>query len=122
MWRKFMLITSYGGVGALCRKPVGDIRAHPNTRSLVQDAMLEVAAVGTAAGAHLTDSDVQTAMAQYDAFTPDSTASTQRDLVAGRPSELEEQNGTVVRIASNHTIPAPIHTTIYRALSILDKA
>ncbi|WP_171046598.1 2-dehydropantoate 2-reductase [Pseudarthrobacter sp. NamE5] len=122
MWRKFMLITSYGGVGALCRKPVGEVRSHPHTRRLVQDAMAEVAAVGRAAGANLTEADIQITMSQYDAFTPDSTASMQRDLAAGRPSELDEQNGTVVRIAQHHGIPAPIHTTIYRTLSILEKS
>ncbi|UWX98437.1 2-dehydropantoate 2-reductase [Arthrobacter zhaoxinii] len=120
LWRKFMLITSYGGVGALCRRSVGETRTHPQTRALVEDAMREVAAVATAAGANLTEDDVQATMAQYDAFAPDSTASMQRDLIAGRPSELEEQNGTVIRIAARHNLPAPIHTTIYRALSILD--
>jgi 2-dehydropantoate 2-reductase len=120
LWRKFMLITSYGGVGALCRKNVGETRSHPPTRALVEDAMREVAAVGAAAGANLTHDDVDITMGQYDAFTPDSTASMQRDLIAGRPSELEEQNGAVVRIAAEHGVPVPINSTIYRALSILD--
>ncbi|WP_461170446.1 ketopantoate reductase family protein [Arthrobacter sp. Z1-15] len=122
LWRKFMLITSYGGVGALCRKSVGETRSHPPTRALVRDAMREVAAVAAAAGAALTDDDVRSTMDQYDAFAPESTASMQRDLIAGRPSELEEQNGALVRIAAQYNVPVPIHTTIYRALSILDPA
>lgn len=120
LWRKFMLITSYGGVGALCRKTVGETRSHPHTRALVEDAMHEVKIVGAAEGANLTNADVTTTMSQYDAFTPESTASMQRDLIAGRPSELEEQNGALIRIAAKHNLPTPIHTTIYRALSILD--
>lgn len=119
-WRKLMLIASYGGVGALCRRTVGETRTNPYTRSLVEDAMREAAAIGAAAGARLTEADVQATMEQYDAFAPESTASMQRDLLAGRPSELEEQNGALVRIAARHGVPAPIHTTIYRALSILD--
>ncbi|MCQ1995762.1 ketopantoate reductase family protein [Arthrobacter sp. zg-Y1171] len=121
LWRKFMLIASYGGVGALCRKNVGETRTHPGTRALVEDAMREVATIAAAVGVNLTEDDVKTTMAQYDAFTPDSTASMQRDLIAGRPSELEEQNGALARIAAKHNTPAPIHTTIYRALSILDR-
>lgn len=120
LWRKFMLITSYGGIGALCRKTVGETRTHPQTRALVEDAMREVATVSAAAGANLTEADVRTTMGQYDAFAPGSTASMQRDLIAGRPSELEEQNGALVRAAAHHHVPAPIHSTIYRALSILD--
>lgn len=120
LWRKFMLITAYGGIGALCRRNVGETRSHPHTRALVEDAMREVADVGTAAGANLTSDDVDITMGHYDAFTPDSTASMQRDLIAGRPSELEEQNGAVVRIAAVHGVAVPINSTIYRALSILD--
>ena len=120
LWRKFMLITAYGGIGALCRRNVGETRSHPHTRALVEDAMREVADVGTAAGANLTSDDVDITMGHYDAFAPDSTASMQRDLIAGRPSELEEQNGAVVRIAAVHGVAVPINSTIYRALSILD--
>ncbi|MFC8302922.1 ketopantoate reductase family protein [Specibacter sp. NPDC057265] len=122
MWRKFMLITSYGGVGALCREPVGRTRTNPKTRALVQDAMREVANLAGHAGANLGELDVARMMAQFDAFGPDSTASMQRDLAAGRSSELEDQNGTVVRLALHHGVPVPIHHTIYRAMTLLDGA
>lgn len=121
-WRKFMLITSYGGVGALCREPVGRTRNNMQTRSLVQDAMWEVADLARSAGAHLRAADVTRMMAQFDAFNPESTASMQRDLAAGRLSELEEQNGAVVRLAQNYQVSVPIHTTIYRAMTLLDGA
>ena len=120
MWRKFMLITSYGGVGALCREPVGRTRTNTLTRSLVQNAMWEVANLAGKAGANLGEQDVDLMMAQFDAFAPDSTASMQRDLAAGRSSELEEQNGTVVRMAQRYGVPVPIHDTIYRAMTLLD--
>lgn len=121
-WRKFMLITSYGGVGALSRQPVGRTRANALTRSLVADAMREVAALAVRAGARLDEQDVDRMMAQFDAFSPDSTASMQRDLAAGRRSEMEEQNGMVVRLAAKHGVPVPIHDTIYRGLTLLDGA
>lgn len=122
IWRKFMLISSYGGVGALCREPVGRTRNNSQTRSLVQDAMREVADLARSSGAHLGASDVTRMMAQFDAFSPESTASMQRDLAAGRLSELEEQNGAVVRLAQKHQVAVPIHTTIYRAMTLLDGA
>lgn len=122
MWRKFMLITSYGGVGALSREPVGRTRSNELSRSLVQDAMREVARLSSVAGAKLDGSDVAKMMAQFDAFEPGSTASMQRDLAAGRPSEIEEQSGAVVRIAAAHGVEVPIHSTIYRALKLRDGA
>ncbi|MBD7993849.1 2-dehydropantoate 2-reductase [Arthrobacter sp. Sa2CUA1] len=120
MWRKFMLITSYGGVGALSREPVGRTRANPLSRSLVRDAMSEVAHLATAAGTPLDETDVEAMMRQYDTFDPSSTSSMQRDLAAGRPSELDEQTGAVVRIAAQYGVPVPIHDTIYRALKLRD--
>lgn len=122
MWRKFMLITSYGGVGALSREPVGRTRSNELSRSLVRDAMREVAHLATAAGAALGEDDVERMMQQFDTFAPDSTASMQRDLAAGRPSEIEEQSGAVVRIAAQHGVAVPIHDTIYRALQLRDGA
>lgn len=120
MWRKFMLIASYGGVGALTRQPVGHTRRFPLTRQLVQDAMMEVKALAYASGILLTDEDVNWAMAQFDGFTPDSTASMQRDLAAGRKSELEDQNGTICRLAAEAGIAVPVHRTIYRSMALLE--
>ncbi|GAB3620623.1 2-dehydropantoate 2-reductase [Glutamicibacter endophyticus] len=122
MWRKFMLITSYGGVGALSGEPVGRTRTNELSRSLVSDAMREVANLAGAYGARLGEADVASAMAQFDRFEPDSTASMQRDLAAGRHSEIEEQSGAVVRLAGPHGIAVPIHDTIYRALKLRDGA
>lgn len=120
MWRKFMLITSYGGVGALSREPVGRTRTNQLSRSLVRDAMREVANLATAAGTPLDESDVVAMMHLYDAFDPGSTSSMQRDLAAGRPSEIDEQTGAVVRIAGQYGVRVPIHDTIYRALKLRD--
>ena len=122
IWRKFMLITSYGGVGALSGEPVGRTRSNELSRSLVKDAMQEVAHLATALNIPLGESDVDAMMAQFDAFEPDSTASMQRDLAAGRLSEIEEQSGAVVRIAAQQGVPVPIHDTIYRALKLRDGA
>jgi 2-dehydropantoate 2-reductase len=40
----------------------------------------------------------------------------QRDIMEGRPSELEAQVGTVVRMGQKYNIPTPIHTMIYHSL------
>ena len=40
----------------------------------------------------------------------------QRDILAGRPSELDLQTGTVVRYAEEAGVEVPVHGTIYAAL------
>ena len=116
IWRKFLLISSYGGVGALSRSPVGVTRVVPETRDLIEDAMREVVAVGRAHGVALDASDVTTMMGQLDAFSDDSTASMQRDIAEGRPSELEDQSGAVVRLGRAVDVSTPIHRSIYSCL------
>ncbi|MFJ4650401.1 ketopantoate reductase family protein [Nocardia sp. NPDC088792] len=113
LWRKLMLISSYGGVGALARQPVGITRTEPTTAELVRAAMVEVLDVARARGIALGEHDVDRMMKVYFGFSPDTTSSMQRDLAAGRPSELEYQNGAVLRFGRAAGVPTPIHRTIY---------
>jgi 2-dehydropantoate 2-reductase len=46
----------------------------------------------------------------------------QRDLAAGRPSELEDQVGAVVRLAREAQVPVPVHEVIYGALLPQERA
>jgi 2-dehydropantoate 2-reductase len=46
----------------------------------------------------------------------DSIASLQRDIVAGRPSEIEALSGAAARIGAELGVPVPIHATIHAAL------
>jgi 2-dehydropantoate 2-reductase len=36
LWEKFLLVTAFGGVGAVSRAPIGVIRTIPETRALLQ--------------------------------------------------------------------------------------
>jgi 2-dehydropantoate 2-reductase len=55
-------------------------------------------------------------MASVKALPDDATSSMQRDIAAGRPSELESQNGAVVRLGSESGVEVPTHTLIYETL------
>jgi 2-dehydropantoate 2-reductase len=55
-------------------------------------------------------------MAAIDALPEDATSSMQRDIAAGKPSELESQNGAVVRMARETALDVPTHTLIYETL------
>jgi 2-dehydropantoate 2-reductase len=48
LWEKFLLVTAFGGVGAVNRAPIGIIRTIPETRALLQRCMEEVSAVARA--------------------------------------------------------------------------
>jgi 2-dehydropantoate 2-reductase len=113
IWRKFLLITSYGGIGAVTRMPVGVTRSLAQTRQLIEEAMNEVLLVGRRHNVALDEGDVQAMMRQFDELPPDATTSMQRDIAAGRRSELPDLNGAVVRLAAQVDVVPRIHQFIY---------
>jgi 2-dehydropantoate 2-reductase len=116
MWRKFLFIASFSGVGAVTRSPAGVIRTLPETRSLLIEAMREIHAVANGRNIALPESAIDEGMTIIDQLPHEALASMQRDILDGRPSELEAQNGAVVRLGAEVGIPTPIHDFIYRSL------
>ncbi|HEY0763065.1 MAG TPA: 2-dehydropantoate 2-reductase [Pyrinomonadaceae bacterium] len=116
LWTKFLFIASFSGVGALANAPAGVLRSDPKWRALMQSAMEEIYTLAHARGVHLPVDSVQKVMAAVDGLPDDATSSMQRDIVAGKPSELESQNGAVVRMAHESGVEAPTHTLIYQTL------
>ena len=51
-----------------------------------------------------------------DSLPEGSQPSMQRDLIAGRPSELVDQNGSVVRLGRERGVPTPINAFLYASL------
>jgi 2-dehydropantoate 2-reductase len=47
---------------------------------------------------------------------PAGTTSLQRDIIEGRPSELDYWNGAVVRLGREAGVPTPVHELIYHCL------
>ena len=116
MWKKFVFICSISGVGAVARVPFGILRSLPQTRRMLEQAMQEIEAVARARNIRLPSNVMPETLAFIDQLPPDGTASMQRDIMAGRPSELETQNGAVVRLGRMADVAVPLHTFIYHSL------
>lgn len=116
MWRKFLSITGWSGVGAVVGLPAGAWRDVPETRALLRSAFQEVFDVAKARGVALPETSVEDALAIVDSLPEQATASMQRDIGAGRPSELEAQTGTVVRLGRAAGVPTPANDFVYGAL------
>lgn len=116
MWEKFLFITATGGVGAVTRAPFGVFRAIPDTRGMLQAAMREVEAVARARGVEVAGHAVTRAMELIDGLEPFGTSSMQRDIMAGRRSELDAWNGAVVRLGREAGVETPTHAFIHATL------
>ena len=60
-------------------------------------------------------------LAFIDTLPTDGTASMQRDIMGGRPSELEAQVGAVVRLGDALGVAVPVHRMIYDSLLPLEQ-
>lgn len=116
MWGKLTFIAAFSAVGAVTRSPAGVIRSLPETRRLLEQAMREIVAVAQGLGVNLPDAAVDQALAFTDSLEPHVTASMQRDIMEGRPSELEAQTGAVVRLGRQAGVPTPVNEFLYAAL------
>jgi len=120
LWEKFLIICALSGVGALTRQPAGVYRIVPETRALVTHVIEETAAVGRARGVPLADNIVTQVLDRIDLIQPNVIASMHKDIAEGHPSELEAQNGAVVRMGRELGIPTPTHEFIYASLLPLE--
>jgi 2-dehydropantoate 2-reductase len=121
LWKKLVTVSSWAGLGALARSPMGELRKHPETRELIDVAMDEGIAVGGALG-HAMSADFKGELWRYyDGLPEGATASMQRDIMAGRPSELDAWNGAVVRFGAEAGIDTPVHRFTYHALLPMER-
>jgi 2-dehydropantoate 2-reductase len=116
IWSKFARLSVFSGMTAVTRCPIGPLRADPELRAMMDDALHESIAVARAKQIPLpstTFADVQTASA---ALPPTAKSSMLEDLERGRRLELPWLSGAVVRIGDEVGIDAPTHRLIVRLL------
>ena len=116
MWSKFLFIAPMSAIGALTRVPIGVWRSIPETREIAVRALREMIAIASARGVNLGDDAVERTLERYDAMAPDSTSSLQRDIIEGKPSELDAQVGAIVRMGREEGVPTPVCEALYSLL------
>jgi 2-dehydropantoate 2-reductase len=116
LWTKFVFIAGISGLGALTRLAVGEYRDVPETRALLTSLMEEVEAVGRADGVELDTDVVDQSLGIVDRAVPTVRASMQRDVEAGRRSELESMIGVIGRKGRELGVPTSVADGVYEAL------
>jgi len=116
LWTKFVFISAISALGGLTRVSMGEYRHVPEAREVLAQAMAEVSAVAQACGVALDADIVAKTLSFIDAAAPDMRPSMQRDLEAGRMSELESLIGVVVRLGRERGVPTPMMRLAYALL------
>ena len=121
LWQKLLLVASWAGLGALSQSTLGVVCDQPELRSLVDRAMDEGIDVARALGYPLPDDLKQKMWDFYGGVPYDTTASMMRDILAGKPSELDAWNGAIVRFGNQLGVPTPVHQFTYHALLTMER-
>lgn len=121
LWKKFMLIVGWSGLGAVTRAPVGIFRSHPETRKLLCQVLEEVRDVAVARNIAMPSDCVDASLNFFDSLPEDGTASMQRDIIAGVRSELDQQNGAVVRLGQAVGVATPANEFILQSLLPMER-
>ncbi len=116
IWKKFVYISTISGMGALTRVSIGAMMASEEIRKLLYKTAEEIVLVAKAKGIDLPEDIIEKQFRIIEAQPFDTTSSLQRDFMDGRPSELESQNGTIVKLGQELGIPTPVNSFIYHCL------
>jgi 2-dehydropantoate 2-reductase len=118
MWAKWVFIASVGAITGLMRAPVGEVVSAPDGSWFAQQVVGEAAAVAAAAGYPLAAGPRQGLESAVTDADSKLTSSLSRDLLAGRPTEVEPVLGDLVARGHEADVPVPLITASAVALRI----
>jgi len=121
IWTKFLFITMISGLGALTRAETGVLREDEYLRNMMQETANEIVQIANEKGVGINQKTIEKAFAAVDKQAYHTTASMQRDMMEGRPSELENFNGYIVKEGLKMGIATPVNSFIYHSLLPMEK-
>jgi 2-dehydropantoate 2-reductase len=104
MWSKLARLCALALTTSASDRPIGYVRSDPRWRSALEGAVNETIAVANADGAGL---DARDTLGELDAAHAELGSSMQRDIAAGRPTELDAIAGAVLRAGQRHGLRCP---------------
>ncbi|MBT8260486.1 MAG: 2-dehydropantoate 2-reductase, partial [Bacteroidia bacterium] len=116
IWKKFLFIASVSGLGAITRSVFGVMRANENLRELLYQTAQEIKAIANAKQIPLDEKHIEGAIAIVDRMNYNTTASMQRDIMEGKPSELQNFNGYIVEQGKLLGISTPVNAFTFYCL------
>jgi 2-dehydropantoate 2-reductase len=120
LWKKLTAIC-VSGLLAVTKATYGELRELKETRQLMFELLTEIYNLSQKIGIKIEPEFVLKTMAFADSFPYNSSSSLARDVWEGKPSEIEYQNGTVVRLAEKYGIDVPINRFVYSCILPMER-
>jgi len=115
LWRKF-ITNCVSGLLAVTHSTYGELREIKETRAMMCGLFTEIYELSQKIGIRLEVDFVAKTVALIDTYPYHSTSSLTRDIWAGKPSEIEYQNGMVVKLGAKFGVDTPINRFVYHCI------
>jgi len=115
LWKKFIAIC-VSGLMAVSKTTYGELRELKETRQIMIDLLTEIYQLSQKIGIRIESDFLDKTISFIDSFPYDSTSSLTRDVWEGKPSEIEYQNGTVVRLGKKYGVDTPVNKFVYNCI------
>lgn len=117
IWRKYILNCAYNVETAFYDNTIGQLRRDAKKAKEYEALVNEAYQVGLAKGVAIRQEHIDAIIHRfYYELADDATSSLQRDIRAGRRSEVDVFGGYIVREAERHGIPVPVSLKMYEKL------
>lgn len=121
IWQKFLFICTVSGIGGLTRVSIDKIRESEYLNDMMRKTAKEIIEVGKAKNIPFKELHIEKTFEIINSQPKGNTASTQRDIMNGKPSELENFNGFIVKEAERLGIETPVNRYIYECLKPMEE-
>ncbi|WP_439182701.1 ketopantoate reductase family protein [Carboxylicivirga taeanensis] len=115
VWKKFISIC-VSALLAVTKTTYGEMCELKETYQMMTELLQEIYVVSQKAGVNIKPDFIEKTIGFIKSFPYDSTSSLTRDVWAGKPSEIDYQNGTVVRLAEQYGVDVPVNRFIYNCV------
>ncbi len=115
LWKKYIAIC-VSALLAVTHTTYGEMREIPETRQMMTDLLNEVYLLSQKMKINIAPDFVDKTISFIDSFPYNTTSSLTRDVWENKPSEIEYQNGTVVKLGEKYGIPTPVNRFIYNCI------
>ena len=119
LWKKFIGIC-VSGLLAVTKTTYGELRELNETRQLMIEMLKEIYLLSQKIAINIESGFVEKTISVVDNYPYGSTSSLTRDVWEGRPSEIEYQNGAVVRLGEKYGVDTPVNRFVYYTILPMD--
>ena len=113
---KFSYVSPAGACGLYLNVTAGDMQKPGEARDLFAGLIAEVSEIGNAMGIEFEEDLVERNLKIMDSLVPSATTSMQRDVMAGKKSEMDSLVYEVVRLADKYGVESPLYRKVAKAL------